>query len=1072
MPQGEQIKARGGRKLRDGDPPKGLENPVKYALWVSGAYFLVSFLWILFSSELAGLIATDAASLASIETLKGWFFVAATAVLLFWYIKKLFAKAVLPQKDLGQMVSMRTAELENTAANLIAIMQQKDELLKKTARQQQFQSAVLKLSQEFFNVPLSQMSAALDDSLRVIGEYLDAERVVYAEHGREGMLIAMGQWAKEQKLAIQEIEELYGSLRRGNIRCTIRQGMEFFEPYPVLSDADALSEEKKYFRVNAPIHILGKPCGSVMIATKKRMEDWSDEDLNILNIFIEMLRNAYVRRRQEIELEKTNKLMRVVLDSTEDSIYMIDTDGVLHNANNGFAVFFDTPLNAVAGKSLRDFLPENAYHNMMECVHDVLKTGRNGMLRAEFRGMWLESDIYPVADENGNFAMAAVFSENITRRVQYESELFRSRQLFKQLVESAPVGIFWRDLSGRYLGANKQMADSLGTTVEEMVGGSATRYMTREEAVKQSDLEEEMFEKRLPHIHVQQNIIRAGGEARLFNLAKVPLLDENGKPYGVLGVAEDITDRRREELELMEAKRAANAANAAKSMFLSRMSHEIRTPLNSVIGLSHIAAQAEDADTVKNYIAQIGVSSRHLLELLNDILDISRIEAGKISIHKERFGLIGAVESAVEMLLPRADEKRQKVDLYIDSGVPHYVKGDPTRFKQVLVNLLGNAVKFTQEGGAIEVSANLERDTENGAVVRFAVRDNGIGIEAGHLNSIFEPFEQADSTFSRTHEGTGLGLPICKSIVELMGGSLKVESTIGEGSVFTFVLPFEIVPSDEAGLTLSFDDLRVLVVDDEEETRTYMKTLLTQYKVETELAASGEEAVRAVCAAKESGLPFNVVFVDMRMPGMNGIETAHAIRQNCGERVIVIMFSMYEWSEIEKSAREAGVSMFLPKPVFPSKLLDLLSNITGGKRSDEAKISSVVEGSLNDKRILVAEDNAVNQLILREMLAKSGAELVPVHDGRQALDTFTAEQGAFDAVLMDIQMPGMDGLEATRLIRALPLEKAQRVPILAMTANVFREDIEKMMLAGMDAHIAKPIDPGDLVGKLKKYIGF
>jgi CheY-like chemotaxis protein len=411
------------------------------------------------------------------------------------------------------------------------------------------------------------------------------------------------------------------------------------------------------------------------------------------------------------------------------------------------------------------------------------------------------------------------------------------------------------------------------------------------------------------------------------------------------------------------------------------------------------------------------------------------------------------------------------VDLYIDSSVPRYVAGDPTRFKQVLVNLLGNAVKFTQEGGAISVGAMLERDTENGAVVHFTVRDNGIGIEPEYLNSIFEPFEQADSTFSRAHEGTGLGLPICKSIVELMGGSITVKSTIGEGSVFSFVLPFENAPPDEANTALSFDDLRVLVVDDEEETRTYMKMLLAQYKVNTELAASGEEAVRSVCTAKENGIPFNVVFVDMRMPGMNGIETAHAIRQNCGERVIVIMFSMYEWSEIEKSAREAGVSMFLPKPIFPSKLLDLLSNITGGKRSDEVEFSNVAEGSLNGKRILVAEDNAVNQLILREMLAKSGATLTPVNDGRQALETFLKEQDAFDAVLMDIQMPGMDGLEATRQIRALPIESAKRVPILAMTANVFREDIEKAMLAGMDAHIGKPIDPANLIGKLKKYIG-
>lgn len=1070
MLQKEQLKIPNEKKRRDGDPPKGT-SPVKYALWISGSYFFVSFFWILFSSKLAGLIASDAATLASIETLKGWFFVTATAALLFWHIKKHFTRAILPQQDLSQMVSIRTAELENTAANLIVIMQQKDELLKQTERQQHFHSAVIKLSQEFFNVPLSQMNAALDDSLSVIGEYLGAERVAYAEHNKDGKLFVMGQWAKEQKLTIQELEEHYNNLRRSNTRYSIRQGMEFFEPFSSFNNTEASFNEEVYFRVHAPVHFLGKPCGSVMIATKKRTEEWTDEDIGILNIFIEMLRNAYVRRRQEIELEKANKLMRVMLDATEDSIYVIDSEGILHNANNGFVKLFDSPYKDVAGKNLSDFLPKSDFRKMMSHVCDALTNSLHVMYRVEFRGQWLENNIYPVADEDGNFTLAAVFCQDITKRMQYESELFRSRELFKKLIESAPVGIFWRDLNGVYLGANKQMADNFGTTVEALVGDKSIAYITREEHERQSRIEEDMFQKRLPRVQVQQNITRLDGEVRLFSVNKVPLINENGEPYGLLGVAEDITDRRREELELIEAKSAAYEANAAKSMFLSRMSHEIRTPLNSIIGLSHIAAQAKDASIVKDYISQIGVSSRHLLELINDILDISRIEAGKISIQKERFDLIGALESAVGMLLPRADEKRQKVDLYISSDVPRYVAGDSTRFKQVLVNLLGNAVKFTQEGGAISVHAKLQRDTDNRIGVSFTVRDNGIGIDAEHLKSIFEPFAQADSTFSRAHEGTGLGLPICKNIVDLMGGSITVNSTIGEGSEFTFVLPFEQAFLDGENAAPSFDDLHILVVDDELETRTYMKMLLTQYKVNTELAASGEEAVRAVCTAKEKGFPFNVVFVDMRMPGMNGIETAQAIRQNCGERVIVIMFSMYEWDDIEKSAREAGVRIFLPKPVFPSKLMDILCDITGGKHPDESGKTSIADGSLDGKRILVAEDNAINQLILREMLAKSGAVLVPVNDGRQALETFLKEQGAFDAILMDIQMPGMDGLEVTRIIRSLPIENAKHIPILAMTANVFREDIEKAMLAGMDAHIGKPIEPEDLVGKLKKYIG-
>ncbi|MEN6469970.1 MAG: response regulator [Clostridiaceae bacterium] len=1070
MPQPERSEEMEREKRKSEDSWMDPRSPEKYALWVAGAYFIVSFLWIAFSGNLAGLLAPDVASLTRIESVKGWFFVTITAVLLFIYIRKLLKNALRPQQGLDETVRRRTVELEDAAANLLVIMRQKDKLLEFSTRQQRSQAAVLKLSQDFFNVPVSEMSAALDRSLRVIGEYLDAERVTYAEYDDpQGGLSTVGQWAKAKPLSAEQVEELHGGLRRGNVRCTIRQGIEFYEPYPTLADEDEdLFEEKRYFRVNAPIQIQGKHRGSVMIATKKRVEEWTEEDVGILNIFVEMLRNAYVRRRQELELERRSNLMRVVLDSTPDGIYMLDAQGGLYNVNNGFAAFFNVGPEEVTGKKLSDFLPQVSFERVMDGVHRALATGQPATLLTEFRGIWLENFIYPVMAENGSYTMAAVFCANVTQRVQYEKELFVSRQMFKRVVENAPIAIFWRDIDGVYLGANKHMADAYGTTVENLIGEKAERFMERDEAQRQALLEEQMLKGGLNRIQVQQNVIRIDGEVRLFHVEKVPLTDENGIPYGILGVAEDITDRRRKELELVEAKRVAGEANAAKSMFLSRMSHEIRTPLNSIIGLTHIASQG--GGDMGEYLARINASSRHLLEIVNDILDISRIEAGKLSINKAKFDLIGALESAVEILMPRADEKRQRVDLYIGGSVPRHVLGDQTRFKQVVVNLLSNAVKFTQEGGAIEVNVETLRETENGAVVRFSVRDNGMGVEPSQLERIFDPFEQGDASFSRTYEGTGLGLPICKSIVELMGGEIKAESTMGQGSEVAFTLPLETAREEEAAAAPSFDELSVLVVDDEPETRAYMNALLAQYGVKTTLAASGREAVDAACAAMESGCPFNVAFVDMRMPGMNGIEASREVRRICGEKMIVIMFSMYEWSDIEKPAREAGISMFLPKPIFPSKLLDLLYDITNGRRGTPPQ-RAVDPDCLRGKRILVAEDNAVNQLILREMLSKNGAILTPVYDGRQVVEAFKAAPNAFDAVLMDIQMPGMDGLEATRAIRAFEHERARIVPIIAMTANVFREDIEKAMLAGMDAHIGKPIDPDDLLGKLCKYIG-
>ncbi len=437
-----------------------------------------------------------------------------------------------------------------------------------------------------------------------------------------------------------------------------------------------------------------------------------------------------------------------------------------------------------------------------------------------------------------------------------------------------------------------------------------------------------------------------------------------------------------------------------------------------------------------------------------------------MSISRVSFKLTDALESAVSIVLPRADEKRQRVDMYIEENVPRGVISDQMRFKQVVMNLLSNAVKFMQEGGVITVRAKTLRTVGSISTVSFSVEDNGSGIAPELHKSIFEPFEQADTTFSRSHEGTGLGLPICKNIVEMMGGEISVESEPGKGSKFTFVLPLEAAPVQKTETGLAFNELKILVVDDEAETREYMRMLLKQYGVRAGFAASGDEALKRAKDAVQAGEPYNVMFVDMRMPGMNGIATAQEVKKACGEKVVVIMFSMYEWGDVEESAKAAGISLFLPKPIFPSKLLDVLYEITNGKGAAEPAAESCNASALRDKRILVVEDNLVNQMIIKEMLFKTGAHLTPVYDGFQAVQAFSAAQGAFDAILMDIQMPRMDGLEATRVIRASKMPAAQTVPIIAMTANVFREDVEKTMLAGMDAHVGKPIDPDDLLNKL------
>lgn len=647
----------------------------------------------------------------------------------------------------------------------------------------------------------------------------------------------------------------------------------------------------------------------------------------------------------------------------------------------------------------------------------------------------------------------------------YEQELFRSRQLFKELIDHAPIGIYWKDTDGRYLGCNKAMASSLMATPEDIVGKTNRIFMDEEQARQNTELDRQVLASGTAHKNLQQMLITRRGERRFFNINKVPLHNEAGEVYALLGVLEDITEQKRRELDLVQAQKDASTASRAKSEFLSRMSHEIRTPLNSIIGLTHIALEADSLEKIKELLQKMDASSRHLLLIINDILDISRIEAGKMSVSSVVFDMTATVEETVGIILQRAQEKKQHMDLFIDQELPRFFKGDPVRLRQVLMNLLSNAVKFTPEQGAIAVRVGMLRKIDREVLLRFEVEDNGIGIRADQLELIFNPFEQADGTSTREYEGTGLGLSISKSIVELMGGEIRVTSTQGKGSVFAFTLPLELCAEGPPTLDVAFEDLRMLVVDDEPETCSYMEAMLRRFHVEVMAVQSGEEAVACAVEAKQAGRDFHVVFIDWNMPGMNGVETAQAIRK-IGCNPIVIMFSMCDYAEIEPQARAAGISIFLPKPIFPSSLLNTLYRITGGPQRRPAQDRSATENIFAGKRILVAEDVMINHYILREMLAKTGAVLIAVTDGQQAFDAVCTPEAAFDAVLMDVQMPLMDGLEAARRIRSHPVGK--KLPIIAMTANVFKEDIDKALLAGMDDHLGKPINREDLIEKLRK----
>ena len=520
---------------------------------------------------------------------------------------------------------------------------------------------------------------------------------------------------------------------------------------------------------------------------------------------------------------------------------------------------------------------------------------------------------------------------------------------------------------------------------------------------------------------------------------------------------------------IKDALTAAEQASRAKSDFLSRMSHEIRTPMNAVIGMTTIAAASLDnRDKLTDCLGKIGLSSRYLLSLINDILDMSRIESGKVSIINEEFDFRSFVEGISSLIYPQAKNKNIVFDLNIEGVVDERYRGDPLRLNQVLINILSNALKFTPEWHSVHLSIRETRRVRDRAYLQFIVRDTGIGMEKGLLTRIFEPFEQGGASISHSYGGSGLGLAISSNLVSLMNGHISVSSTPGVGSEFVVELPLLTVPDNTPKQDVSLEDIRVLVVDDDLVTCEHTTLILNRIGVDAEYVTSGKAAVTRVKSALQRDTCYNIALVDWKMPDMDGVETARSIRRIVGPDTLVIIMSAYDWTEIEARAREAGVDFFISKPIFQSVVQDVLLKAT--RRRQSAATLPVQKEDFAGRRILLVEDNEINMEIARTLLEFRNASVDGACNGQQAVEMFrSSPPNHYDAVLMDVRMPVMDGIAATQAIRGLNRADAATVPILAMTANAFAEDIEQSRKAGMNEHLAKPIEPETLYARLASY---
>ena len=521
--------------------------------------------------------------------------------------------------------------------------------------------------------------------------------------------------------------------------------------------------------------------------------------------------------------------------------------------------------------------------------------------------------------------------------------------------------------------------------------------------------------------------------------------------------------------ELEKARQTALEANKAKSEFLANMSHDIRTPMNAIVGMTAIAtAHMDDRKQVENCLRKITLSSKHLLGLINDVLDMSKIESGKLTLTTEQISLKEVVEGIVNIMQPQVKTKKQTFDIHVENIFTENVWCDGIRLNQVLLNLLSNATKYTPEGGSIQLSLSEEASPKGEGHVRIhiKVKDNGIGMSPDFLKRIYESYSRADGARIHKTEGAGLGMAITKYIVDAMEGTIDIQSEPDKGTEFLLMFDFEKAAAMEMDMVLP--SWNMLVVDDDELLCKTAMEALKSIGIKAEWTLSGEKAIELVNQRHKKRDDYQIILLDWKLPGMNGIQVAKEIRRNLGDDVPILLISAYDWSEFEAEAREAGISGFISKPLFKSTLYHALRQYMDSETEHDQ--TSDQDINLSGRRILLAEDNELNWEVARELLSDLGVELDWAEDGRICVDKFqTSPQGYYDIILMDIRMPHMTGYEATQAIRGLDHPDALSVPIIAMSADAFSDDIQHCLDCGMNAHIAKPIDIMELTRLLKRY---
>jgi PAS domain S-box-containing protein len=812
-------------------------------------------------------------------------------------------------------------------------------------------------------------------------------------------------------------------------------------------------------------------------------EDEIGEMAKAIQVFKE---KSVERNEVEKKLKESEDQFRTLVDNIPGVSYrcLVDNNWTMLYISDAVLDLSGYPPSDFIGNSVRTFSSVNHPDDREMIAKAVEESVRDKkpftveyrFLHADGRTLWVREKGQAKFDGNGNvvFLDGAIF--DITDHKIAEMNLRSSEEMTRAVIENAHDAIIRIDEEGIIQSFNPAAEKIFGYQANEVIQKNINLLMPEPyKSEHDGYLKKYMNTGKTKILGLSREFkgLHRNGMVFPIDLSVSEMYQGDQRFFN--GMVRDISKRKQTEVELLLAMQHAEAATQAKSDFLANMSHEIRTPMNAIIGMSHLALNTDLTPKQNNYLKKIESSSKSLLGIINDILDYSKIEAGKLDMEEIEFDLTEVFEDLSNLITLKAQEKSLEVLFSVEKNVPYSLIGDSLRLGQVLTNLANNAVKFTEHGEII-VSIKLIEEKTKHVRLQFSVKDTGIGLTPEQTAKLFQSFSQADTSTTREYGGTGLGLTISKHLVEMMNGKIWVESVPGKGSDFIFTATFgKGTEEKKKQLVLSKDlqHLRVLIVDDNEAARLVLENALYSFDLNVSMATSGAEAISKVEKADASA-PFDLIFMDWQMPEMNGIRTAEIIKNHSTLKKIpkIIMLTAYGREEVVRLAEEKRLDAFLVKPMNPSVILETIMEVFGEKAAPKSSINRKDQTGLDDleairgARVLLVEDNEINQEVANELLGQAGLIVTIANNGQEGVET--AMQSEFDCILMDIQMPVMDGYTASRTLRKD--ERFNSLPILAMTANAMKGDRERCIDAGMNDHISKPINPKELFSTLTKWI--